>query len=537
MAANKGQTDASLTKLLRSAAHHQPPQYFRKGQRRTQLIPCILSFVEWMAAANLGRMAFPLDLAVVRRPSENGARMNIAGSLVLLLALSLQGPLSAGPTDGNEPIRLMTLEPAHFHAALVQEDMQPDVAERVDVYAPLGPDLTAHLDRIAGFNSRKENPTHWQLEVHAGGNSLGRMLAERPGNVVVVSGNNRGKINYLEAIVRSGLHVLADKPWIIEPAEFPLLAATLDAAEKNGVVAYDAMTQRFEISCILPRELVNDPGIFGKLQSGSADEPAVEMESVHYFVKEVAGAPLIRSARFFDIHQQGEALADVGTHLVDLVQWTLFPAQAIDYRSDIAMLSARRWPTELTRAQFQRVTGEKEFPACVSDAVRDGDLEVFANNSVTYRLRDVFIRLTVRWDFQAPAGGGDSELAVFRGTKSRIEVRQGRTENFVAEVYVVPNRPELRAEVDRALHAKLAALQNPFPGLTVRESGDRLRLVIPERLRVGHEAHFALLTRRFLDYVRDPGSVPAWEKPNMLAKYFVTTEGVKLARQSSAVIK
>ncbi len=40
------------------------------------------------------------------------------------------------------------------------------------------------------------------------------------------------------------------------------------------------------------------------------------------------------------------------------------------------------------------------------------------------------------------------------------------------------------------------------------------------------------MTRRFLQYVRDRGTLPAWERPNMLAKYYVTTEGVRLARLS-----
>jgi predicted dehydrogenase len=412
--------------------------------------------------------------------------------------------------------------------------MQPDVESRVDVYAPPGPDLSDYLNRIAEFNSRKEHPTHWQLEVHSNGNALEQMLAERPGNVVVLSGNNRGKINRLQAIVNSGINVLADKPWIIEPEAFPLLAATLEAADQKGVVAYDAMTQRFEISCILPRELVNDAAVFGKIQSGSASQPAVEMESVHYFVKEVAGAPLLRPAWFFDIHQQGEALADVGTHLVDLVQWTLFPDQAMDYRKDIAVLNATRWPTALAPAQFERVTGEKEFPAFLRNAVVDGRLECFANNSVTYRLRDIFIRLNIKWGFEAPAGSQDSEFALFRGARSRIEVRQ---ENFAPQVYVIPNRPDLKSAVETALRARLSALEKILPGLAVCDSGDRFQIVIPERLRIGHEAHFALLTRRFLDYVHNPKSIPAWEKPNMLAKYFVTTEGVRLARQNSQNMK
>src|SRR5690348_10032960 len=33
-------------------------------------------------------------------------------------------------------IHLMTLDPGHFHAALIQKDMYPGVAPRVDIYAP-----------------------------------------------------------------------------------------------------------------------------------------------------------------------------------------------------------------------------------------------------------------------------------------------------------------------------------------------------------------------------------------------------------------
>ena len=45
--------------------------------------------------------------------------------------------------------------------------------------------------------------------------------------------------------------------------------------------------------------------------------------------------PLHRPASFFDVEQQGEGLTDVGTHLVDLVPWMLFPGQGIDAFSDL----------------------------------------------------------------------------------------------------------------------------------------------------------------------------------------------------------
>src|SRR5713226_8333293 len=120
-------------------------------------------------------------------------------------------------------IRLITLDPGHFHAALVQKEMYPGVAQQVHVYAPLGADLLAHLSRILGFNARPERPTDWQLEVHAGPDFLERLLRERPGNVVILSGRNRSKIDFILAAVEAGLHVLADKPWIIAAADLPKL--------------------------------------------------------------------------------------------------------------------------------------------------------------------------------------------------------------------------------------------------------------------------------------------------------------------------
>ena len=69
-----------------------------------------------------------------------------------------------------------------------------------------------------------------------------------------------------------------------------------------------------------------------------------------------------------------------------------------------------------------------------------------------------------------------------------------------------------------------------YPGLAVGENGTEARIVIPDRFRVGHEAHFAQVTNKFAEYFQSPQSVPAWGKANMLVKYFVTTRAVEAAR-------
>ena len=148
------------------------------------------------------------------------------------------------PENSGNEVRLMTLDPGHFHAALIQKETYAGVSNKVHVYSPLGFDLTEHLNRIARFNLRSASPTNWALEVHTGDDSLQRMLRERPGNVVVLSGKNRGKIDKIKASVDAGLNVLADKPWIVESTDFPKLEAVLKTAAGSKLIAYDIMTER-----------------------------------------------------------------------------------------------------------------------------------------------------------------------------------------------------------------------------------------------------------------------------------------------------
>ena len=82
-------------------------------------------------------------------------------------------------------VKLITLDPGHFHAALVQKSMYDDVDSIVHVYAPAGNDLQLHLDRINAFNTRADNPTHWKEEVYTGSDYFEKMLAEKKGNTVV----------------------------------------------------------------------------------------------------------------------------------------------------------------------------------------------------------------------------------------------------------------------------------------------------------------------------------------------------------------
>ena len=425
------------------------------------------------------------------------------------------------------PIRLVTLDPGHFHAALVQKSAYPEIDTVVHVYSPGGQELATHLALIEKYNSRSGDPTKWKEEVYEGPDYLQKMFREKAGNVVVIAGNNKKKIEYIRASVDSGLNVFSDKPMIIEPKDLPLLEEAFAVAAKNKVVLYDIMTERYQITTILQRALSQMPALFGRLERGTAADPAVTKESVHHFFKNVSGKPLTRPAWYFDVSQEGEGIVDVTTHLVDLIQWECFPDSALDYKKDIEMLSARRWPTVLTPGEFAKVTKLDQYPPFLSGSVKDSLLSVYANGEMNYTLKGVHARVSVKWDFEAPEGAGDTHYSVLRGTLANLVIRQGKEQQYrpVLSIEPVHDASGYAMVVEQAI----ASLQAEYPGLGLKKTPKGWELTIPDKYSKDHEATFAEVTKKYLGFVK-AGRLPVWEVPNMLAKYYTTVKALEMAR-------
>ena len=83
-----------------------------------------------------------------------------------LLAFSLINCTS--PRKKEAKMHWITLDPGHFHAALVQKSMYDEISKKVHVYGQKGNDLKMHLKRIEGYNSRNNNPTQWESVVYKG---------------------------------------------------------------------------------------------------------------------------------------------------------------------------------------------------------------------------------------------------------------------------------------------------------------------------------------------------------------------------------
>lgn len=437
------------------------------------------------------------------------------------------------PTDKHmeeeivEKVKLMTLDPGHFHAALVQKTMYPQVDSTIHVYAPEGPEVKDFLSKITQYNSRAENPTEWKISENIGDDYLEKMISDKPGNVMIVAGKNSKKIDYVLEAVKAGLNVYADKPLVINPEGFEKLKEAFRIAKENNVIIYDIMTERFESTTMMQKLFSTMPDVFGELIDGTPEEPAIVKESVHHFFKYVSGNPLVRPAWFFDINEEGEGIVDVTTHLVDLVQWEAFPNQVID-SSNVEMVMARRWPTILTKEEFQNVTGLSDFPDYLQKDIKDDKLNTFSNGEMTYKINGKHAKVSVIWNYRAKEGTGDTHFSVMRGTKSDLIIKQGPLEDYKPTLYVKPKqRVGFDTIIQKAIENKI---QTQFVGATSESMTDgSWRINIPAEFKVGHEAHFAQVTENYLKYLED-GKLPEWEVPNMITKYYTTVEAYKMAK-------
>ncbi len=429
-------------------------------------------------------------------------------------------------TGAKGEVKLMTLDPGHFHAALIQKVMYDEMNPVVHVYAPDGQDVDDHIKRIEGFNTRAENPTSWDLKVYKGDDFFEKMIAEKPGNVMNVSGNNAKKTEYIKATVDAGINVFSDKPMAINSADFALLEEAFQSAEANGVLLYDIMTERYEITTMLQRELSQISDVFGQLQVGSEKEPAITKESIHHFYKYVAGSPLKRPAWFFDTEQQGEGIVDVNTHLVDLIQWEAFPEVVLS-KDDVEIISAKRWTTDMTPEMFKKVTHLDEYPEYLQKDVEDGVLKVYSNGEINYKLKGIHAKASVIWNYQAPEGAKDTHYSIMRGTKCDLIIEQGEKEGYKPKLYIEATADE---NLSASLEAAIQTLSSKYPGLALEKLGDKKwALNIPDKYKVGHEAHFGQVTEKYLRFLQE-GKLPEWEVPNMIVKYYTTTKALEMAK-------
>jgi predicted dehydrogenase len=305
-----------------------------------------------------------------------------------------------------------------------------------------------------------------------------------------------------------------------------MLKKAFETAKEKNLLLYDIMTERFEITTILQRELSMIPEVFGVLQKGTAKDPAVVMESGHCFYKYVSGNVVVRPGWFMDASQQGQGIVDVTTHLVDLVQWECFPEQSLDYTKDIIVNDAERWPTNMNISQFNTITKLTGFPGYLkNNVINDTVLQVYSNGVINYQVRGVYAKVKVQWDYTSDAGA-DTHYSILKGTKANLIIRQGKEENYKPVLYIEPVTND--TDFVATLQQHFASISAKYNGVELYKTARGWSVKLPENLAEGHEAHFGRVTKNFLTYLENK-NMPAWEVPNMLAKYYTTTKAMEIA--------
>jgi predicted dehydrogenase len=431
---------------------------------------------------------------------------------LLLLTLLNVGICISGKAQQNKPIspakekeRLIILDPVHPHSAQMQQSLKKLVNPEVYLYAPHEEDLKDnYLNLVLKNNKADTSNKPWKVNSYIGADFLERLLKEKKGNTVILASNNSKKAKYSLALAKAGFNILIDKPMALTPDDFKALntAFQFAATNKRYITDIPAMTMRNLVICNLQKELAAIPEIYGQQEQGSLGNPAIIQENVHHYRKSV-----LRPTYFFDVKQQGLGVAEVTTHLIDLVQWISFSNTPLNYTKDINVLTSKVWATTLTPTQFNRVTSHSNYPEFLKKDLRDSILHVYSNGEINYKLKNIHTQIISKWDYQAKPGTGDTHRSVMKGSKSTLSIKSGKPQ----DLYIEPKQGADLKAFETALQTQVERLRKKYPSLELlkEEKGWRLHS-----------------STRVSSHANDLIAPSKWETEGMLAKYYTTTQAV-----------
>jgi len=117
-------------------------------------------------------------------------------------------------------------------------------------------------------------------------------------------------------LLDAGIDVLVEKPMAVSTAECD---AMIEAADRSGAVLAVGLLRRFAPTLRFTKEAI-DAGMLGRIHSFDVSEGIVFKWPV-------------KSAAMFH-PRNGGVLADIGTHLVDLMLWWFGDCASLEYRDD-----------------------------------------------------------------------------------------------------------------------------------------------------------------------------------------------------------
>lgn len=258
---------------------------------------------------------------LVQNPIHNMKKLSyVLLALLLSSCLSQEGQFTDTPGEA----KLIVLAPADEQIALVQYRMDSIYDRTVHVFATEDAYLDAYLSRIEQFNSRTDSATSWNEVVESEGDPLERLLAKRPGNIVLLSGRTATTGQYLFPCIEAGLNTLSSAPLAANTADFNKLRQATELADKQETLIGELTPERYEIASMIQRALARTPEFYGIQLCGSADDPSVRSESVLPLLSPWSGnSPALASSK-------SDATPDPNT--AEMVDTWGYPSDALGMR-------------------------------------------------------------------------------------------------------------------------------------------------------------------------------------------------------------
>jgi hypothetical protein len=144
--------------------------------------------------------------------------------------------------------------------------------------------------------------------------------------------------------------------------------------------------------------------------------------------------------------------------------------------------------TQINPAQFANVTQLKLQIICARTCSATAACMFTRTAEINYTIKGVHAKVSVRWNFEAPKGAGDTHFSVMRGSRSSLTIRQGKAEGYQPVLAIEPAAKTAIPEFAAALELALPQVQEKYPGVGLKRTGTTWLVTVPASYHVGHEA-------------------------------------------------
>ena len=122
---------------------------------------------------------------------------------------------------------------------------------------------------------------------------------------------------------------------------------------------------------------------------------------------------------------------------------------------------------------------------------------------------------------------------MIKGTKASIKTVQDKSTNFAKQLYVEKVADIEKKEFESNLQDAIEEIKKDFPSVSIVPSDSNIggyHINIPIEEKKGHEEHFQNVAASYFDYLMNQ-NLPEWEISNTLAKYYIITTAVDIAKE------